>query len=283
MKVLPQARPAAPSSRSQPGGSFSSVLPGFGQENRRVDDERQGSGRGQSRRGRPGIFAGLVERYRYAVFGLCLNYTRDFDAAEDAAQEAFIKAFLKLRTLEAGDRFAPWLRQIAVNECRMGYRRRAEPLPESVEKSLVSPAGTPEEEAIAVEDRRAVLTALGTLGEEQQQLITLFYLEGLSQKEIAAFLDLAPQAVNQRLYRARNHLRKEMLNMVEEVLGGGKLPDGFTDEVIRTAPRARPGASRRAAVDRGQGPVPQGDFHGPGESGCPAGPGHEPWKGRCKA
>lgn len=85
-------------------------------------------------------FAGLVERYRYAVFGLCLNYTRDFDAAEDAAQEAFIKAFLKLRNLEAGDRFAPWLRQIAVNECRMGYRRRAEPLPESVEKSLVSPA-----------------------------------------------------------------------------------------------------------------------------------------------
>ena len=46
-------------------------------------------------------FAGLVERYRYAVFGLCLNCTRDLDAAEDAAQEAFIKAFLKLRTLEA--------------------------------------------------------------------------------------------------------------------------------------------------------------------------------------
>ena len=180
-------------------------------------------------------FARLVERYRYAVFGLCLNYTRDFDAAEDAAQEAFIKAFLKLRNLEAGDRFAPWLRQIAVNECRMGYRRRAEPLTECVEKTLVSPAGTPEDEAIAVEGRRTVLTALGTLSDEQQQLITLFYLEGLSQKEIAAFLDLAPQAVNQRLYRARNQLRKEMLNMVEEILGGRKLPDGFTDEVIRTA------------------------------------------------
>ena len=180
-------------------------------------------------------FARLVERYRYAVFGLCLSCTRDFDAAEDAAQEAFIKAFLKLRSLEAGDRFAPWLRQIAVNECRMGYRRRAEPLPESVEKSLVSPAESPEEAAIAAEGRRAVLTALGTLGEQQQLLITLFYLEDLSHKEIAAFLDLAPQAVNQRLYRARNQLRKEMLNMVEEVLGGGKLPDGFTDEVIRTA------------------------------------------------
>ena len=180
-------------------------------------------------------FASLVERYRYAVFGLCLSCTRDFDAAEDAAQEAFIKAFLKLRNLEAGDRFAPWLRQIAVNECRMGYRRRAERLPESVEKTLVSPAESPEEAAIAVEGRRAVLAALGTLGEEQQQLITLFYLEGLSQKEIAAFLDLAPQAVNQRLYRARNHLRKEMLTMVEETLGGRKLPDGFTDEVIRTA------------------------------------------------
>ena len=41
-------------------------------------------------------YAVLVDRYRYALFGLCLSYVKDFDAAEDAAQEAFIKAFLKL-------------------------------------------------------------------------------------------------------------------------------------------------------------------------------------------
>lgn len=68
-------------------------------------------------------FTGLVERYRYAVFGLCLNHTRDFDAAEDAAQEALVKAFLKLRNLDNADRFAPWLKQIAVNECRMAQER----------------------------------------------------------------------------------------------------------------------------------------------------------------
>jgi hypothetical protein len=53
-------------------------------------------------------FSTLVERYRYAVFGLCLNYTRDFDAAEDTAQEAFVKAFLKLPELADPERFAPW-------------------------------------------------------------------------------------------------------------------------------------------------------------------------------
>ena len=180
-------------------------------------------------------FAGLVERYRYAVFGLCLNYTRGLRCGRGCSSGGLHQGLPEV----AKPRGRRPLRSVAQADRRQrvphGYRRRAEPLPESVEKSLVSPAGTPEDDAIAVEGRRAVLTALGTLSEEQQQLITLFYLEGLSQKEIAAFLDLAPQAVNQRLYRARKHLRKEMLNMVEEILGGRKLPEGFTDEVIRTA------------------------------------------------
>ena len=48
-------------------------------------------------RGDTRAFGALVERYRYAVYGLCLGYTRDFDAAEEAAQEALVTSFLKLR------------------------------------------------------------------------------------------------------------------------------------------------------------------------------------------
>lgn len=187
-----------------------------------------------SLRGDIRAFACLVERYRYAVFGLCLNHTRDFDAAEEAVQEAFIKAFLKLRNLADGERFAPWLRQIAVNESRMGHRHRRESLSEALEERLVSSA-TPHEEVVAKETCRQVLAALGRLSSDQQQVITLFYLEGFSLKRIAAFLDLPPQTVNQRLYRARNQLRKETLTMVEETLGKQKLPEGFTEEVIKNA------------------------------------------------
>ena len=55
-------------------------------------------------------YAVLVDRYRYPVFGLCLSYIKDFDAAEDAAQEALIAAYLKLESLPEPQKFGPWLR-----------------------------------------------------------------------------------------------------------------------------------------------------------------------------
>jgi len=180
-------------------------------------------------------FSVLVERYRYAVFGLCLNYTRDFDVAEDAAQEAFVKAFLKLRDLANPERFAPWLRQVAVNECHMWRRQRTESLSEAMEEKLVAPTGSPEDDLITEETKHKVLAALGGLSPSHQQVLTLFYLEEFSLKKIAAFLALSPQAVNQRLYRARSQLKKEMLVMVEETLGNRKLSEDFSEEVIQSA------------------------------------------------
>ena len=74
-------------------------------------------------------FAILVDRYRYPVFGLCVGYTKDFDAAEDAAQEAFIASYLGLGTLHEPEGFGPWLKRIAENECRMWLRRQRRQVP----------------------------------------------------------------------------------------------------------------------------------------------------------
>ena len=52
-------------------------------------------------------YAVLVDRYRYPVFGLCLSYVKDFDAAEDAAQEALIAAYLKLESLPEPQKLRP--------------------------------------------------------------------------------------------------------------------------------------------------------------------------------
>ena len=69
-------------------------------------------------------YAVLVDRYRYPVFGLCLSYVKDFDTAEDAAQEALVAAYLKLESLPEPQKFGPWLRTIAANQCRMWLRRQ---------------------------------------------------------------------------------------------------------------------------------------------------------------
>ena len=190
-----------------------------------------------SLRGDLKAFAALVDRYRYAVFGLCLSYMRDRDTAEDAAQEAFIKAFLQLRSLADPDRFAPWLKQIAANECRMWRRRQRDqiPLDRAPTDELATPQKSSDDELASTETRRRILAALGKLNPVQQQIVTLFYLEELSLKQIAAFLDIPFQTANQRLYRARIRMKEEMLKMVEETLGQQKLPENFTDEVIAAA------------------------------------------------
>ena len=126
-----------------------------------------------SLRGDLTAFTALVNRYRYAVFGLCLGHTHNADIAEDMAQEAFIKAFLKLRDLADPDRFAPWLRRMAVNECRMWRRRQPDqvPLSEAEMEAVAGQVPSPEEELVSREVRQTVLAALGQLSQPQQQVV----------------------------------------------------------------------------------------------------------------
>ena len=190
-----------------------------------------------NRRGDTRAFSRLVDRYRYAVFGLCLGHTQDPDVAEDMAQEAFVKAFLRLPDLADPERFAPWVKQIAVNECRMWHRRRAGRGSMAAGPDAVHPS--PEDSLVERETHRRILSALGRLNEGQQQIVSLFYLESMSLKQIAAFLDISPQTANQRLYRARARLKEEMIPemipMVKDSLQQQQLPDNFTAAVVDKA------------------------------------------------
>ena len=180
-------------------------------------------------------YALLVDRYRYPVFGLCLSYVKDFDAAEDAAQEALIAAYLKLESLPEPQKFGPWLRTIAANQCRMWLRRQRRQVAIDEEMAVVDPAPSPAEQVLSRERRQRVVAAVSRLSRPQQQAVVLFYLEGLSLKRIAAFLDVAVPAVEQRLYRARLNLKEEMTTMVKENLQEHRLPEDFTQEVVQEA------------------------------------------------
>lgn len=181
-------------------------------------------------------YAALVNRYRYPVFGLCLSYVKDFDAAEDAAQEALVGAYLKLESLSEPQHFGPWLRKIAANHCRMWLRRQRRQVALDEERQqLVDPAPSPAAQVLAHEHRHQTLAAVARLSRPQQQAIVLFYLEDLSLKQVATFLDVSVATVEQRLYRARLRLKEEMLNMVKENLNQHQLPEDFTREVIEEA------------------------------------------------
>jgi len=179
-------------------------------------------------------FGRLVERYRDAVYGLAYHCLGSFEDARDVVQESFVKAYLKLSQLQQREKFGPWVRQIAMNECRSWQRRRA---------GHPNPSGAPEDRGVVPADadpervaaRVVVRKALRCLTEETRLAVTLFYIDGYSHQEIADFLDVSSGAVKTRLRDARRRLRKELIDMVEETLKGEELSEEFSQQVVRQA------------------------------------------------
>src|SRR5947207_1571290 len=78
----------------------------------------------QARAGEAAAFAELVDRYRDGICGVAYHYLGHGDDAQDAAQEAFVRAYLQLPQLRDPGRFAPWLRRITANVCADLLRQR---------------------------------------------------------------------------------------------------------------------------------------------------------------
>jgi len=183
----------------------------------------------QARAGDKEAFGELVDRYRDMVYGLGYHLTGNFEDARDLAQEAFVQGYLKLSQLHEPGKFSSWLRQIALNVHRM--RRRA-PAPMTVpidEEIEMTPRHEPSEIETVVHE------ALGKLRKPERLALTLHYINGYTQSEIGSFLGVRPTTVKTRLARARQHLKKEIMAMVEDTFESKKLPEGFTKETVEAA------------------------------------------------
>ncbi|MBM3240505.1 sigma-70 family RNA polymerase sigma factor [Candidatus Poribacteria bacterium] len=177
----------------------------------------------------------LVDRYRSLVYGLAYHVVGNFHDAEDIAQEAFIKAYNSLSTLKDKAKFGNWLRVITLNLCKMWLRkstreslfevsslRNEEDDDETTsfreDDSSFASDVTPEDIYINKEFQESVFTALSALPSKNQAVITMFYLDDLSYKEIGDFLNLPVSTVQSRLQRARKQLKEEFLKVVCLVL-----------------------------------------------------------------
>jgi len=189
-------------------------------------------------------FGILVNRYRGLVYGLAYHVVGSFHDAEDIAQEAFIKAYNSLSTLKDKAKFGSWLRTITLNLCKMWLRKSTkeslfetsslsgeEDDEESSLSSLVTDV-TPEDICINKEFQETVSTAISALPPKNQVVITLFYLDGLSYKEIGGFLNLPVSTVQSRLQRARKELKEEFLKMSKEIFQDNRLGPKFTRKVL---------------------------------------------------
>jgi RNA polymerase sigma factor (sigma-70 family) len=165
-------------------------------------------------------YGSIVRRFQDMAVGYANAKLGDFHLAEDVAQEAFIEAYLNLDKVYGPKAFPSWLRQIVFKYCdRIWRRRRVHAVPldlaAEVEATDKDPAAFLDEQDL----KSSVQTVIQNLPEPERTAINLFYISDLSQKEVAAFLDLPVSTVNFRLHSARKRLKKELNSMAEGSVG----------------------------------------------------------------
>lgn len=170
-----------------------------------------------AQRGELASFNSLVTRHERAVFNVCLRLLRDAAAAEDAAQDTFVKAWTSLDQFRGG-MFRPWLLRIASNRCydilRARGRRPADSLdaqPYEIEPEWTSQAPQsehPETFATRRELSFHLERALAALPEDQRLAVILADVQGYGYEEVAAVTGVALGTVKSRISRARARLRQ---------------------------------------------------------------------------
>jgi RNA polymerase sigma-70 factor, ECF subfamily len=182
-----------------------------------------------AQQGRDLAFRELVRRYERPVFSLIYRMVRDREAAEDLAQDSFVKVLNHIDRYNPDFKFSSWIFKIA-NNVAIDFLRRRQPDTISMDGSPhAASAAEIEATSFEVADRQetaldeleareigsAIERAIARLRPEYRSCIMLRHIEGRSYEEIATTLDLPLGTVKTYIHRARNELRA-MLQEIRE-------------------------------------------------------------------
>jgi len=162
-------------------------------------------------------FEQLVLPHLDAAFNLARWLLRSPADAEDAAQEAMLRSYKFFPSFHGGDARA-WLLQIVRNTCYSWLEKNSREgnMTEFDEEFHVPTSPTPEETAIASQDRARLTRALESLSPRAREVLVLRELEGCSYKEIAAITSIPIGTVMSSLSRARQQLLSALVNLAHE-------------------------------------------------------------------
>jgi RNA polymerase sigma factor (sigma-70 family) len=168
----------------------------------------------RARRGDPAAYEALVRAYQDIAFRTACLFAGSAADAEEAAQEAFVKAWRALPRFRAGAPFRPWLLAIVANEARnrrrAAGRRAALAVRTANERASGDAAPSPEAALLAGGRRHELLAALARLDERDRTVIACRYLLDLSERETAEVLRCRRGTVKSRLSRALGRMRVEL-------------------------------------------------------------------------
>lgn len=189
-------------------------------EGRPLDDDDELVER--ARQGDIGAYDSLVRRHQ--ALAVRVAYLLCGDDAEDAAQEAFVKAWRSLGRFRESAAFRPWLLKIVANEARnrrrSGARRVRLALRSAEDRPSVDAAPSAEEVVLGTERRRELLDAVNRLPPRDFDVVGCRHLLGLSEADTAAVLGWPRGTVKSRLARALGRLRTDLAEAQSESTPG---------------------------------------------------------------
>ncbi|MEM9738862.1 MAG: RNA polymerase sigma factor [Pseudomonadota bacterium] len=157
----------------------------------------------------------LVTRHMPRVYGLAKRMVGEPALAEDITQEAFLRAWKQLPRWEPRAKFSTWLHRVTLNLCRDSFRKRREQtmdeLPERIDPGL-----RPDELFDQSQRTASLMSAIDSLPERQREALVLCSLEGKTNIEAAAIMDVSIEALESLLARARRKLKADVLKRGED-------------------------------------------------------------------
>ncbi len=160
-------------------------------------------------------FEQLVKKYERPVLNTIYRYVGDRAAAEDVAQEVFLKVWRRLSTFKRRSTFSTWLYRLVANQCfnfrDRRARRRAEPLSDSVPDGRADLHERFERETTS----RLVREAVRELPGRQRLALILSKFEGRSYREVAEIMGVSLSSAESLIFRAKQNLKKRLLPLRE--------------------------------------------------------------------
>ena len=172
-------------------------------------------------------FAELYRRYYRSIRQFCRRRVAN-DLVDDAVAETFLTAWRRLEDVPAGDEALIWLYGVAYrvigHQWRSTARRRR--LEDRLRSVVRRPASAADESVIDGDEYRLVLDAAARLGDTDAEVLRLVAWEQLSVADTAAVLEIAPNAVKQRLHRAKQNLAREYRRLESRQTSTPAAPEG---------------------------------------------------------
>ena len=166
------------------------------------------------------LFRLLIERHQQHIFNLCYRMLRQFEDADDATQDTFLKAYRSLKQFRGDARLKTWLCRIARNEClnRLRHEDMAsldQQLTTDYSFQIADLTPSPLELIERQEIQSMVHEAINKLPHRYRLVITLFHLNGLSYEEISQVMEIPMGTVKTHIFRARELLKLKLQAFVE--------------------------------------------------------------------